>query len=185
MNRMEIRSNCKTQRGAALFVSLLLLVIMTLLALAAGQGTRMQEKMSGNARDADLAFQASEAALRDGEQMIVNQTAQPLACASPPCNFFQLNVLPDDLSSQNNSWWGLTGRQYQATDAGTTSTKVMTNVAEDPRSVIEELGYIPPSTTIGRGAPPPGRTFYRVTAHGTGGTTAAQAVVESTYSRAF
>jgi type IV pilus assembly protein PilX len=184
---MKTLKTLDSQHGAALFVSLILLVVMTLLALASSQGTRMQERMSGNARDADLAFQAAEASLRDGEQKISEQVNAPISCtdATLPCLFFQLNVLPTDLALAQKSWWDSRGRQYLAPAAGTVAPPSMANVHDDPRSVIEEVGYIPPSKTIGRGSPPPGRTFYRVTAHGTGGTTTAEAVVESTYSRAF
>ncbi|HEY5758074.1 MAG TPA: PilX N-terminal domain-containing pilus assembly protein, partial [Steroidobacter sp.] len=51
------------QHGAALVISLLLLLIMTLLGLGASQSTRLQERMAGNQRDQELALQAAEAAL--------------------------------------------------------------------------------------------------------------------------
>ncbi|MBY4598408.1 pilus assembly protein [bacterium BD-1] len=48
-------------------VVLLLLVIVTLLGLAAMRGTVMQERMSGNAAARSIAFQAAEALLREAE----------------------------------------------------------------------------------------------------------------------
>ncbi|HSH29209.1 MAG TPA: PilX N-terminal domain-containing pilus assembly protein [Thiohalobacter sp.] len=58
------------QRGAALIVSLLLLLIMTLLGVSAMQTTTLQERMAGNTRDRAVALQAAEYALRDAETVI-------------------------------------------------------------------------------------------------------------------
>ncbi|RAO75954.1 hypothetical protein CA260_15325 [Dyella jiangningensis] len=51
----------------ALIVALVLLVVITLVGLAAVRGTIMQQKMTGNFYDREVAFQAAEAALRQGE----------------------------------------------------------------------------------------------------------------------
>lgn len=55
------------QRGVALLVVLMLLLIMTLLGLASLRGALMEERMSANLFDRSLMFQAAEAALREGE----------------------------------------------------------------------------------------------------------------------
>lgn len=57
----------RQQRGVALVVVLVLLLIMTLLGLASLRGTLLEERMSGNLFDRSLGFQAAEAALRQGE----------------------------------------------------------------------------------------------------------------------
>jgi type IV pilus assembly protein PilX len=59
----------RPQRGVALIVVLILLLIMTLLGLASLRGTLMEERMSANLYDRSLSFQAVEAALRQGEQL--------------------------------------------------------------------------------------------------------------------
>jgi type IV pilus assembly protein PilX len=58
------------QQGAVLIVALLFLVILTILGLTAMQGTTMEERMSGNSRDINVALQAAEAALRDARRDI-------------------------------------------------------------------------------------------------------------------
>ncbi|QEW08450.1 hypothetical protein F5I99_01405 [Nitrincola iocasae] len=58
------------QTGSALIVSLLFLLILTILGVAGIQTTSMQERMSGNMRDRNMAFQAAEAALRGGEDYV-------------------------------------------------------------------------------------------------------------------
>jgi type IV pilus assembly protein PilX len=66
MNRDRVKAP-QSQRGVALAVVLILLVIMTLLGLAAMRGTLMEERMSSSQTDRELSFQAAEAALREGE----------------------------------------------------------------------------------------------------------------------
>jgi type IV pilus assembly protein PilX len=60
----------REQQGAVLIVALLFLVILTLLGLTAMSGTTMEERMSGNSRDMNVALQAAEAALRDARRDI-------------------------------------------------------------------------------------------------------------------
>lgn len=52
------------QRGAALIVALILLIVITLVGLAAIATTLLQNKMSANQYDRQIAFQSAEAALR-------------------------------------------------------------------------------------------------------------------------
>ena len=59
-----------TQRGAALFLSLLLLVLLTVTGVAAVQESGFESRMARNAHDGLLAFQAAEAALASGERML-------------------------------------------------------------------------------------------------------------------
>jgi type IV pilus assembly protein PilX len=69
MNHLSTRSR---QRGAVLIVSLMFLVILTMLGVTAMTGTTMEERMAGNTRDAAIAHQAAEAALRDARRDISN-----------------------------------------------------------------------------------------------------------------
>lgn len=75
------------QRGITLVVVLLLLVIVTLLGLAAMRGTIMQERMSGNVTARGIAFQSAETALRAGESWIRDSDpAMPASgCSNGAC----------------------------------------------------------------------------------------------------
>lgn len=63
------------ERGAALIVALLLLTIVSLLATSAWQLGMQEERMVGHQRDRGLAFEAAEAALRDGESDVLGVCA--------------------------------------------------------------------------------------------------------------
>lgn len=65
------------QRGVALAVVLILLLIMTLLGLASMRGTLMEERMTSNQLDRSFSFQAAEAALREGELVAASKPVLP------------------------------------------------------------------------------------------------------------
>lgn len=60
------------ERGAALIVALVILVALTLVGVTSMQTTTLQERMSGNVRDRNVAFQAAESALRNAELRVSN-----------------------------------------------------------------------------------------------------------------
>lgn len=63
----DARAARRSQQGNALLIVLVLLLVMTLLALASLRIGRLEERMTANLFDRGLAFQAAEAALRQGE----------------------------------------------------------------------------------------------------------------------
>ena len=58
------------ERGIALVVSLILLILITILGLVAIRGTTVQQRMTANFYDRELAFQNAEAALRAGQALL-------------------------------------------------------------------------------------------------------------------
>lgn len=60
------------QQGAALIVSLLLLIMLTIVGITSMSNTRLEQQMSGNSQDKRLSFQMAELALRDGERQAFN-----------------------------------------------------------------------------------------------------------------
>jgi type IV pilus assembly protein PilX len=67
MPTMRPLRTLKNERGVALLVALMFLIVLTLLGLAAMKGTTLEERMAGGTRDYNIALQAAEAALRDAE----------------------------------------------------------------------------------------------------------------------
>ncbi len=67
------------QAGVVLVIGLIILLVLTLIGVSGMQNTSLEEKMAGNLRDRNLAFQAAEAAMRDAEADIRNtaKTALP------------------------------------------------------------------------------------------------------------
>jgi type IV pilus assembly protein PilX len=70
----------KAERGIALFLVLVFLVILTILGIAAIQGVTLNERVARNQLDRNIAFQAAEAALRDAERDISRRKADGSVC---------------------------------------------------------------------------------------------------------
>lgn len=176
------------QRGVALIVGLLFLVVLTLLGITAMTTTTLEEKMAGNARDAEIAFQAAEAGLRDGEgdvwQKLTAANAFDASCTNGLC-------LPSSTSTRQ---WenpanlsATTGRVYgYATGAVALST-----VANQPRYIVELMPELPAgglttdasagdSLTKGIGKSSGGQPF-RVTALGWGAASTTSATVQEIF----
>ena len=99
--------------GVALLVSLLMLLTITLLALAGLRDAVLQEHMSGNLHARGLAFQAAESALRDGEDAINNKPKNVRKCTDI--------VMPSGWQISSKSFWSwLTTEkpEYQIEDLG-------------------------------------------------------------------
>ncbi len=60
-----------SQQGSVLIVSLVLLLVLTILGISSIDNTIMEEKMAGNLSQRNQGFQASEAALRLGEEELL------------------------------------------------------------------------------------------------------------------
>lgn len=69
----------RSQRGATLIIALVMLLLISLLAIGGMQGSLMQERMASSAHDGAISFQASETALRQGENDILNTLATRLS----------------------------------------------------------------------------------------------------------
>jgi type IV pilus assembly protein PilX len=88
MNRLSSTAHTarRRQEGAALVIVLILLLVMTWMGVSSMRGTTMGERMSAGVYDRSIAFQAAEAALREGEALAVSKPAYPTAnCALGLC----------------------------------------------------------------------------------------------------
>jgi type IV pilus assembly protein PilX len=174
LNRINENGLLK-EGGAALIVSLLFLLIMTLTGIAAIQVATMEERMSGNQRDRNLAFQAAESALRAGEAALL--AALPPATSSPTAAFGCTGAYScsptTNLSASSSVWSGARAVSYTGT---------LSNLGAPPKYIIELLTPVPQTNGVVLGSSVTGgQCFYRVTARGTGGSTNATVVLQSTY----
>ena len=164
------------QRGAVLVIALMMLLVMTILGVTAMQMSRVEERMAGNTRDINLAFQGAEAGLRDAEgRLDAFIGVKPPTCATAPCNFWRKNTWTVSLRDQIPSWWITNGREY-----GVAATLEVAGVTRDPRTVIQEIDCVRDSPRVDA---PQGRAFYAVTSNSSGATATTEAVLETTYAK--
>lgn len=184
LRNQNMQSMPNQQRGALLLVGLVMVLLMTIVGMAAIRGTGLQESMAGNMRDRTIAFQAAESALRDGEAIIAptNRVLPP-----PDC----IKMCPDQNATpaQSVSFW--TNVKWEA--SAVKSSYDVKDIASAPRYVIEEI-FVPSATLaaaensaidIGSipttGAPSP----YRISARGVGMSADADAVLQTIFTRRF
>jgi len=64
------RAPGRCQEGIALVIALIFLLLLTIIGVTAMNNATVQERMAGNARDRNVAFQVTERTLREAEQEI-------------------------------------------------------------------------------------------------------------------
>ena len=159
------------ERGSALIVGLVFLLVLTLIGVAAMGTTTMQERMAGNLRDRNLAFQAAEAALREGEQFLQQ-------AALPPFDGSTTGLIMREERGGRTVFWNTFNWAEQSRAA-----TAIPAVTQPPRYVIEEMPPIAGSGDSLRFGPLPDVGVYRVTARSTGGTNDAVVILQTTYRR--
>lgn len=169
----------KKQAGVVLVISLIMLVLLTIIGITAMQVTNLEEKMAGNSKEYNTAFQAAETTLRNAEAYI-----DSLATLG---DF--TDTLPGFLSE------GTVDPDYKATTtwssansaAGPTISGVIT-----PRYIIKHVGAQGDSTNTGLTISGYGEslagsavTLFRVTSSSTGSTDQSRVVLQSYYGKRF
>lgn len=174
------------ESGAALFVSLILLLVITLLGLTSSNVSILQERMASNVRESNVALQRAEATLREIERQL-----DAAIFGSGPDFEDWSDILGTDLNDCNlqerygNNWdsapWqadGVNGNQFFVVNLGGSSC-----LPPDAGGTID--------TSAGPGGSPGsagGYNFYIVTARAFSSDDAAnerraEAIVQSIYYR--
>lgn len=156
----SIRSTHQSrQQGVVLFTAMIFLIVLTLLGINSVQNSSLEERMAGNTRNRDMAFQAAEAALRQAENTLTTWRAGPWTGGGVPAGLSNNPNHANDIG-----YWGTVGNwaSYKSV--------AVTGVAENPRYIIEKL---PDVGTV---------EHYRVTARGVGGDTNAVVILQSALS---
>ncbi len=164
------------ERGIVLVTSLLLLIVVTILALAMFRSFGLDEKIAGNVRDKQLALHAAESAQQYAEFWLASGNGgTSVVCNSMVAsNVGQVcsNILPTIVADVASVPWTLAG-----VPIGVTYTPPNLNVtnattfSQTPVFYISNLGL----SATGQG------TVYQIDAVGYGGSANTAAVVESTY----
>ena len=209
------RSSAHNQKGIVLVICLILLLVTTLLGVTAMSTTSLEERMSQNERDRQTAFQAAEAALREGERYVSAQatssgtfvTSFTDACTNGLCTrreddaSYDKTKAPCDSGGISDRWdmwscpvthsgnldvWEKPSLYRSHSNASLINSKGITTA---PKFIIEFLGYQNDCATPA--CTPLGtgvdycNELYRVTAFATGGTDDAKVMLQSVYQVEF
>ena len=195
---MRTAMNRRGQRGAILIISLMFLVVLTMLALTTMGSISLEERMAGQYRDLNVAFQAAESAIRDAERDVWGTgtiTATPRApIISGRTGFGDGNDAPNGTCTNSSSATYGRGLCYASATgpfpphstvdltvdlSGTTipvpygrytGATALPSVSAQPRYIIEAIWKdIVPTPTLQSLSPVAGVTnYYRITALGYG-----------------
>lgn len=140
----------QNQRGAVLYVALIMLILLALIGVAGMQVTGLQERMAYNYRTLNLAFQNAEADARAAECIIeaqVNRTVpacgpNPAPTVNPICDDgFDANAWALERSSATPMVDGINVRAVGQCMAGNTSLRMGEKLEEDPNPVYQVTAF--------------------------------------------
>ncbi|BCB26375.1 hypothetical protein SKTS_12610 [Sulfurimicrobium lacus] len=156
----------RRERGVTLVIALIFLVMLTLIAVTAAQNSGQEERMAGNTRQRDLAFQAADATLSyvgANLSAILNITA----CPAPLPTKFSTAVTGflawDPTRDNDAAYWSSYNWAAQSITAPSTLGLTVIPLANWPSYVVEQL-----PNSAAAGPPPVTSCFYRVTVRGQG-----------------
>lgn len=179
----KTHSNKSPQSGAALAVSLIILLVLTLLVVSGTQDVVLQEKMTSAVRDANVSLAVSEAGIRDAEVFIESRTDLSdfkdngdgglYSLDNGPANYLASAAWNDGSKVRNAATTvsGLTA-QYKVVDVD------IINIAAEDLTGINMMGY---GQTTGGGDV----NLFQVVSRATGNSGNAERVVMSYYGKRF
>ena len=169
------------QHGVALFISLVLLLVLTIIGVSSVQTTSLEVRMTRNAHDSTLAFQAAESALRDAEAQLDLMVGTGAFTDAGNNGLYNVADLGDTEHWKAANVW-----------SGGNSVVAATNVdgvSEAPRYIIEYVASVLLEDNAYELQDPYGGgtttsvEIFRITARGVGGSPNARVLLQSNYGR--
>ena len=169
------------QRGVALFISLVLLLVLTIIGVSSVQTTSLEVRMTRNEHDSMLAFQAAESALRDAENFVQGLASTVDFTANGNNGLYIVAEVGDPEHWQDENVW-------DAGNSRTADTNV-DGVAAQPRYIVEHVASVIREENAYQQDDPYAVgaadriEIFRITARGTGGTNNASVTLQSNFGR--
>ena len=175
--------NLHAQKGVVLFISLVLLLVLTIIGVSSVQTTSLEQRMARNSHDSVLAFQAAEVALRDAE-IFLGGVVDP-AVTFPVAG---TNGLTKSAAYAQTEFWQAAGLWSGGTSI--VAPTAIVGVNEPPRFIIEWVATVnqddnPYLQSSSYTAIVDNVEIFRVTARGVGGSTNARVILQSTFGIKF
>jgi len=171
--RLSNSNRPEKQQGMALIVSLILLLVLTIIGLAGMDVTTLEERMAGNMKDRNIAFQGAEAALLEGEAYLASVVVLPAFDGS--------NGLYEPATDGTVRWdtvdWSDSNEVVEV------SSTSFNDLSTKPAYIIEDLAAAGSEDSLELGSAADTSRFYRVTARSTGLTTSTVVILQSVYKR--
>lgn len=167
--------------GIVLFLSLVLLLVLTILGVSAVQTTSLEVRMARNEHDTLLAFQAAESALRDAELVVEGMTSTIDFVDAGTNGLWSVAPLGDP------SRWAVAGVFTGALNQ--TASTVVSGVAAPSTFIIEHAASVLRDENAYQlddpysGSATDRIEVFRITAQGVGGSINSRVLLQATYGR--
>lgn len=161
------------QSGVVLIVSLVMLLLLTIIGITGMQVSGLEEKMAGNSKEKNLAFQAAEAGLRDAENDILNSgrisglTGMNNICTDGLC--YTANPI---LHIEDNVGFVASAVRYGTYTAATDLMNIP--ALQQPRYLVVGMKLWPPGAVNWK-------YMYKVTALAQGGQATTSSILQEVY----
>jgi type IV pilus assembly protein PilX len=171
MGEIDMHKTQTSQAGVVLVVSLIMLLLLTIIGVAGVQSTSLEERMAGNSKDRNLAFQAAESALSLAEASLDVAGGLPTFSTAGTGGFYaQASTIPSHTAILTDSFW-------TSQPVATSPVTGLGNAIAAPLYIIQELPATCFSATDCAATPPLNKTPYKITVRATGGGANSTAVV--------
>ncbi len=191
MNKQLKACGIVNQRGVALIMALIFLVVLTILGVSVFGTTTAEQKMARNFSDNNIAFAAADAALRAAEIRITGYYTNPATpvspfdfdgtctnglcdstVAQPVYQTYPMAAAPSVAIGTNETGCTATG------SSATCTPTIATSVAQQPDYLIEQISWAPPGeSTTG----PTSKPAYRITGSGFGRSATSQVLLQEIF----
>ncbi len=147
---IRVTGSVRRQRGAVLFVALIMLILLALLGLAGMQVATMQERMSANYRASNIAFQNAEGLARNAECTVEDFDNRTVTAGCNALTSGQIRQACDD-GFNTGLWAGsltlattnaLTVRRIGQCISGNSDIGMGTAINEDANPVYSVTAYM-------------------------------------------
>lgn len=185
MNRdnLKLPSRPNKQKGIVLIMVLSLLMALTILGVSSISNSTLETRMATNFQDRNAAFQAAEAALREGERLIetknYNGTEFTNQCNGGLCECTKTTTCGYN-GDNTQTFWELDTVWDTSSKHMTYQTYSITELAAPAKYIIEHMGNIcTTSATCTPTSTDP--KIFRITTIGYGTTLTSKVMLQSTY----
>ena len=174
------------QKGMVLILVLSLLLALTILGVSSMSTSTLETKMANNFQDRNAAFQAAEAALREGERLVESSNYDGSQfdnkCTNGLCECTKQTTC-DYNGNTAQTFWEQDVVWNTSTKHMTYQTISLTELAAPAKYIIEHMGNVCADTNASCIVASTDPRMFRITAIGYGTTINTKVMLQSTYKK--
>lgn len=174
------------QKGMVLILVLSLLLALTILGVSSMSTSTLETRMANNFQDRNAAFQAAEAALREGERLVETSNYDGSqfsnVCNNGLCECTKQTTC-DYNGNNGQTFWEQDVVWNTSTKHMTYSTTTLSGLAAPAKYIIEHMGNVCPETNTACAVTSTDPRMFRITAIGYGTSINSKVMLQSTYKK--